>query len=231
MGPADAGAIAGKGKRATREGGRVVLEYLDTVTGHAPGVPDPGGNLVVGSDPGSGERALAITLLLWEALRKAGIPVIEAERLDTRRVRVDEVELIPLEVIVRNRATGSFLRRYGRFAREGTALEGLIELTLKDDALGDPLIVDEAVRLLGLASADELAEMRRLAQEVNAVLNGLFAGTDVEVWDFKVEFGRYGAGIVLRDELSPRTARFRTEEGAPVPDEVVLATVRRRAAG
>jgi len=202
-----------------------VLEYLDTVTGHAPGVPDPGGNLVVGTDPGSGERALAITLLLWEALRRAGIPVIEAERLDARRVRVPEVELIPLEVIVRNRATGSFLRRYGRFIEEGTPLSGLIELTLKDDALGDPLIVDEAVRLLRLASVHELREMRRLAQKVNTVMIELFTGTDIEVWDFKIEFARHRAGLVLRDEVSPRTARFRTKAGARVPDHAVLSTV------
>jgi phosphoribosylaminoimidazole-succinocarboxamide synthase len=151
--------------------------------------------------------------------------VIPAERLDARRVRVAAVELIPLEVIVRNRATGSFVRRYGRFVREGEPLEGLVELTLKDDALEDPLIVEETVRRLGLASADELNTMRRLAQRINRVLHRLLAGTKVEVWDFKVEFARYRGGLVLRDEISPRTARFRTPAGSPVPDGVVLATL------
>lgn len=154
--------------------------------------------------------------------------MIPAERLDARRIRVAVVELIPLEVIVRNRATGSFLRRYGRFTRAGQRLEGLVELTLKDDALGDPLVVDEAVRRLGLASADELTTMRRLARKVNRALNRLFAGTKVEVWDFKLEFARYRGGLVLRDEISPRTARFRTKEGARVLDQTVLSTAAAR---
>ncbi len=218
--------IEGKGKRAFLDGDGVILEYLDTVTGHASGLPDPGGNVVVGTEPGSGERSLAITLLLWEVLEQGGLPVIPIARLDERRLRVPRADLIPLEVIVRNRATGSFVRRYRRFVAEGAPLGGLVEFTLKDDRLGDPLIVEDAVQVLGLASPGEIAEMRQLAGRANAVLSEAFLGTGVEVWDFKLEFARYRGRLVVRDEFSPRTMRFRTRHGNPIPDGRILDTLR-----
>lgn len=221
-------AVQGKGKRALRDKDGYIVEFLDSVTGHAPGIPDPGGNVVVGTDPGSGERALAITLLLWEALRQAGLPVLPMVRVDECRIRVPAAELIPLEVIVRHRATGSFIRRYGKFVPEGASLSGLIEFTVKDDAQGDPLILEEAVAMLGLASREELAEMRRLATKAGAVLQAVFAGTGIELWDFKLEFARYHQQLVVRDELSPRTMRFRNSNGDRVPDAVVLDTLRHR---
>jgi len=121
---------------------------------------------------------------------------------------VRKVEIIPLEVVVRNIAAGSFSKRFG--IEEGTPLERpLIEFYYKNDALGDPLVTDDHALILHLATADDLAELRRLALAVNDLLVRRFREAGLILVDFKLEFGRLPSGeIVLADEISPDTCRL-----------------------
>ncbi len=188
---------------------QVLIRYKDTITGRPDGIPDPGGNQVVGAIPDSSGKYLSVTLALYQALAEAGIPVIAAEQIGPDQIMVEPLVLLPVEVICRNRATGSFTRRYGKFVREGQMLNALIEFTLKDDALGDPLIVEAALVRLGLLTPVEIQLIHTHTERTNRVLQSLFATMGIELWDFKLEYGRRRDGtIVLRDELSTRTARF-----------------------
>ena len=201
----------GKGKTvyACPDANVVILKYKDTITGHPNGMPDPGGNQVVGAIPDSSTKCLGISLALYQVLQTAGIPVAQTERISPDQIKVEFLQLLPLEVICRNRATGSFLRRYGQSARQGQALNGLIEFTLKNDALGDPLIVEDAVIRLGLLNREDINATKAHTTRTNNTLQAFCAGLGLELWDFKVEFGRRPDGVlVLRDELSNRTARF-----------------------
>ncbi len=201
----------GKGKTAfsTPDADTVILQYKDTVTGHSDGKPDPGGNQVVGTIPESGRKCLDISLALYRVLEKAGLAVARMERIGADQISVEVLDLLRVEVICRNRATGSFVRRYHPWVREGQALNGIIEFTLKDDAAGDPLIVEDALTLLGLLDRNAIETMKACAARTNDVLKTFCAGHGIELWDFKLEFGRRKDGtLVLRDELSARTARF-----------------------
>jgi len=121
---------------------------------------------------------------------------------------VKKVQIVPIEVIVRNRAAGTFSRRYG--VEEGRVLpKPLLEFSYKNDALGDPLIYAEAALALGLLGEDELARIRELALGINALLKDYFAQHNLELIDFKLEFGRLEDGrLVLADEISTDTMRL-----------------------
>jgi phosphoribosylaminoimidazole-succinocarboxamide synthase len=153
---------------------------------------------------------------LFRYLEANGIPTHFVRELSEREMLVRQVEIVPLEVIVRNRAAGTFSKRYG--VEEGTHLKKpLVELSLKNDALGDPLIYDDAVLALGLATASELSRIKELALRVNELLREFFLKRGLEVIDFKLEFGRLDppglpqgekGAIVLADEISPDTMRL-----------------------
>ncbi|MDP3046592.1 MAG: phosphoribosylaminoimidazolesuccinocarboxamide synthase [Chloroflexota bacterium] len=200
----------GKGKTVfSTPDARVLIQYKDTITGHSDGISDPGGNRVIGAIPDSSHKYLNMTLALYQIFEEAGIRVAQWERISIDQIKVEFLDLIPVEVICRNRATGSFLRRYGPYVREGQALRGLIEFTLKNDSLGDPLIVEDALVLLGFLNRDEIHSIKSYSTQTNDTLQTLCASLGIELWDFKLEFGRRLDGtLVLRDELSTRTARF-----------------------
>lgn len=201
----------GKGKAVylTLDASAVILQYKDTVTGHSDGNPDPGGNQVVGTIPGSGRKCLDISLALYRVLEKAGLAVAQMERIGVDQVSVERLDLLRIEVICRNRATGSFVRRYHPWVCEGQALNGIIEFTLKDDSAGDPLIVEDALVSLGLMDRNAIGTVKASATRTNNALQAFCTGCGIELWDFKLEFGRRRDGtFVLRDELSTRTARF-----------------------
>jgi phosphoribosylaminoimidazole-succinocarboxamide synthase len=191
------------------DAGAVILQYKDTLTGHSDGIPDPGGNQVVGSIPESGRKYLDISLAFYQVLENSGLPVARMERIGADQLKVEVLDLVRVEVICRNRATGSFVRRYSPWAHQGQSLNGLIEFTLKDDSAGDPLIVEDALVLLGLLDQKAIEEVKSCTSRTNDALLKSCATLGIELWDFKLEFGRRQDGIlVLRDELSPRTARF-----------------------
>lgn len=157
--------------------------------------------------PGKGVVNNKVSAALFRLLEAYGIPTHFLEELSDREMRVKRVEIIPLEVIVRYRAAGSFARRYG--LKEGAPLKApLVEFSLKDDALGDPLICKEAVLTLGLATEEEVETLTRLALKAGEVLKAFFLERGLELVDFKLEFGRHGGEILLADEISPDTMRL-----------------------
>jgi phosphoribosylaminoimidazole-succinocarboxamide synthase len=128
-----------------------------------------------------------------------------------REQLIREVEIIPLEVVVRNVAAGSLSTRLG--LEEGTALpRSIIEFYLKDDKLKDPMVTEEHITAFGWASPQELDDMTALAIRINDFLSGLFLGVGIRLIDFKVEFGRLWEGelmrIILADEISPDSMRL-----------------------
>ena len=152
-----------------------------------------------------------ISAHLLPALGAIGIPHHFIEKLNLREQLVKQVEIVPIEIIVRNVAAGSICSRLG--LTEGEALPApLIEFCLKDDDLGDPVVAREHITLLGYADDDELDEIIYLTEKVNDFLTGLFFAIGVRLIDFKLEFGRLeeqdGYQIVLADEISPDNCRL-----------------------
>lgn len=160
-----------------------------------------------GTIAGKGVVNNRISAQLFRYLESQSVPTHFLRELSEREMLVRQVEIVPLEVIVRNRAAGTFSKRYG--VEEGTPLaRPLVEFSLKSDALGDPLIYDEAALALGLLSEEELGRIRELSLRVNELLRAFFLERGLELIDFKLEFGRLGGEIVLADEISPDTMRL-----------------------
>ena len=149
-----------------------------------------------------------VTNFLMTLLEKEGVPTHFIEQVSDRETLVKKVSIIPLEVIVRNIAAGSFSKKYG--VEEGTNLKcPTLEFSYKDDALGDPLINAYHVLALGLATREELDLITKYAFKVNDVLKAYLLDLGIELVDFKLEFGKTSDGtIVLADEISPDTCRF-----------------------
>lgn len=144
---------------------------------------------------------------LFKQLEKEGIPTHLIEELSDRETAVKKVSIVPLEVIVRNVSAGSFSKRLD--VPEGTEFtEPTIELSYKNDELGDPLINEYFARALNLASWDEIETIKKYAFKINEVLKEFFLAAELRLIDFKIEFGRYHGTIILADEISPDTCRL-----------------------
>ncbi|MFW2488515.1 phosphoribosylaminoimidazolesuccinocarboxamide synthase [Clostridium chromiireducens] len=150
----------------------------------------------------------AITSVIFELLEKAGVKTHFIEKLNDREQLCKKVEIVPLEVIVRNVAAGSMAKRLG--LEEGFALKTTVfELSYKDDSLGDPLINDYHAVGIGATTFEELKVMYDMTAKINDVLKAVFKEQNINLIDFKIEFGRLADGtIVLADEISPDTCRF-----------------------
>lgn len=161
-----------------------------------------------GTIVGKGELNNRITAIFFDMLRENGIDNHFVELLSPREQLVRRVEIIPLEVVVRNVAAGSLAKRLGM--PEGTALpQPVVEFYYKDDALGDPLVNTSHIKVLGIASDADLAKLEELGIKVNEILRSYLAARNVNLIDFKLEFGRRPDGtILLADEISPDTCRF-----------------------
>lgn len=147
-------------------------------------------------------------------LAEIGIPTHFIKHLNMREQLVRSVEIIPLEVIIRNYAAGSFAQRFG--VDEGEPIGGpLIEFCLKNDELGDPFLAESHILAFELASPDELEEIHHLSVRINDFLSGLFLGKGMRLVDMKLEFGRFyedendmRGTVILADEISPDTCRL-----------------------
>ena len=150
----------------------------------------------------------AISTLIFRELERAGVKTHYLETLNDRDQLCRRVEIIPLEVVVRNVIAGSMAQRLG--LEEGTEPENTIfDICYKNDELGDPLMNDHHAVALGFATYDELAEIYRMSARINELLTALFARINIKLIDFKIEFGKTQTGeIVLADELSPDTCRL-----------------------
>lgn len=145
---------------------------------------------------------------MMQIMEKHGIPTHFVKELSDRETVVKKVTIVPLEVIIRNIAAGSFSKRFG--VEEGKALlNPTLEYCLKDDALDDPMINDYQITAIGAATKEDLATIADLTFKVNDVLKAYFAGVNIELVDFKIEFGKTPDGqIILADEISPDTCRL-----------------------
>jgi phosphoribosylaminoimidazole-succinocarboxamide synthase len=192
----------GKAKRvyATDQPKYVIVEYKDDATAF--------NGEKRGTIGGKGELNNRMTAIFFELLGGAGIPTHFVERLSDREQLVKRVTIIPIEVVVRNVAAGSLSKRLG--LSEGQELpRPIVELYYKSDELGDPLINEDHIAILGIATPEQLARIREYALTVNSLLREHLAGRRVLLVDFKLEFGTDAAGtILLADEISPDTCRF-----------------------
>ena len=192
----------GKAKRvfATNDPELLIVDYKDDATAF--------NGLKKGTISGKGVINNQMSNRLMQKLEKAGIPTHFVRELSERETLVKKVAIVPLEVIVRNIAAGSFSKRYGM--EEGVVFEQpTIEFSYKNDALGDPLLNTLHARALGLATDTEIEQIKCYAFRINELLKAFWAECGVTLVDFKLEFGRLPDGtIVLADEISPDTCRL-----------------------
>lgn len=161
-----------------------------------------------GTIAGKGAINNRVTNHLMKLMEKNGIPTHLVEELSERETAVKKVKIVPIEVIVRNIATGSLSKRLG--LPEGTKLKStVLEYCYKDDALGDPMINEYHALAMGIATQEELDTIARYSFQVNDILGAYLKDLGIELIDFKLEFGKLSDGtIVLADEISPDTCRF-----------------------
>ena len=144
---------------------------------------------------------------LFLLLEQGGVPTHFVERLSDRELLTKKVTIVPVEVVVRNVVAGSLAKRLG--LKEGDPIEpAIVEWYYKNDALGDPLIADEHIRLMKLATPEHMTEIKKLALKVNSLLQPFFRERQMILVDFKLEFGLHKDRLILADEISPDTCRF-----------------------
>ncbi|MGN0165068.1 MAG: phosphoribosylaminoimidazolesuccinocarboxamide synthase [Lachnospiraceae bacterium] len=144
---------------------------------------------------------------VMQILEKEGVPTHYVQELSDRETAVKKVEIVPLEVIIRNISAGSFAKKLGM--EEGIKLKRpTLEFSYKDDALGDPMINGYYAVAIGAATQEEVDKITEYAFKVNEVLIKYFAECGIELVDFKIEFGRYHGEVILADEISPDTCRL-----------------------
>jgi phosphoribosylaminoimidazole-succinocarboxamide synthase len=201
------------------ENGNYLLKFKDDVTG-VNGVFDPGANQVGLTMEGSGKAGLQLTKFFFEKINEQGIPThFISANLDDLTMTVQKATPFGkgLEVICRFRAVGSFLRRYGLYAKEGQPLDALVEVTLKDDSRNDPLITEDTLDMLGILSREEYGILRDLTKKIANIVKDELAKKGLELYDIKFEFGRIGEDqhIALIDEISGGNMRA-YKDGSPV---------------
>ncbi|MGB4504585.1 MAG: phosphoribosylaminoimidazolesuccinocarboxamide synthase [Syntrophaceticus sp.] len=188
------------------DNGNYLLKFKDDVTGEN-GVFDPGANTVGLTIEGAGRAGLRLSKYFFELLRDKGIPnhYLDAD-IEKATMTVKPAELFGngLEVICRYRAVGSFLRRYGMYAKEGQPLDAFVEFTLKDDSRQDPPITEDALVMLGILSPEEYKVIKDLTKKTANIIKEELAKKGIELYDIKFEFGRIGEEkeIALIDEIS-----------------------------
>ncbi|EOR26394.1 MULTISPECIES: phosphoribosylaminoimidazolesuccinocarboxamide synthase [Clostridium] len=191
----------GKAKKiyATEKAEEVIVYYKDDATAF--------NGEKKGQIEDKGALNNAITSMIFEMLKENGIKTHFIEKLNEREQLCKKVEIVPLEVIVRNVAAGSMAKRLG--LEEGFELKTTVfELSYKDDSLGDPLINDYHAVGIGATTFEELNKIYEMTAKINELLKEFFIKQNIRLIDFKLEFGRYNGEILLADEISPDTCRF-----------------------
>ncbi len=192
----------GKAKKiyATDKENEVIVYYKDDATAF--------NGEKKGSIEDKGQFNNDITSIIFKMLEENGIKTHFIEKLNDREQLCKKVSIVPLEVIVRNVAAGSMAKRLG--IEEGTLLKTTVfEISYKNDELGDPLINDYHAVAIGATTFEELQEIYAMTDKINELLKKFFASVNINLIDFKIEFGKTDDGkIVLADEISPDTCRF-----------------------
>ena len=191
-------------------GGNILLKFKDTVTGHPGGESDPGGNVVIGSVDGVGFGALKMTHYYFELLKMLNIPThyVSAD-LPKNEMTVRPAVLFGqgLEFVVRYKAAGSFVKRFGYYCQEGEELPKIFEVTLKDDARDDPPVTREILAALNLVTPSQFDKIHSEAIKICDIVKDDLHSRGLELIDIKVEFGMVDGGIALIDEISPGNMR------------------------
>lgn len=204
----------GKAKRVRRRGdGRVEIFFKDDATA--------GNGKKRASFPGKGVLCSQISEIFFRYLAARGVATHLIERLDERTFLCRAVSIVPLEVVVRFRAAGSLVQRVG-LEKNSVCEPPIVEFYYKRDDLGDPLINDDHVRILKLATPAELLLMREAGMQIATELADLLLRANIALYDLKLEFGRTDKGLLLADEISPDTCRFRDVNTLQVLDKDVF---------
>ena len=191
----------GKAKKvfATDDPDYCIVSYKDDATAF--------NGLKKGTIVGKGVVNNRMSNFMFQLLEKKGIKTHFVEELNDRETLVKKVSIVPLEVIVRNKAAGSLSKRLG--LEEGTPMKTpVLEFCYKDDALGDPMVNEYHILAAGFATKEDLDTISSMALRINELMLEFFRSVNVDLIDFKLEFGRCSDGIVLADEISPDTCRF-----------------------
>ncbi|MBP1755433.1 MAG: phosphoribosylaminoimidazole-succinocarboxamide synthase [Firmicutes bacterium] len=177
----------------------LIVDYKDDATAF--------NGLKKGTIVGKGVINNKMSNYVFRLLEQEGVPTHYIEELSDRETAVKKVEIVPLEVIIRNVSAGSFAKKMGM--EEGIRfISPTLEFSYKDDALGDPMINDYYAIAIGIATREEIEQITKYVFKVNEVLCKYFESIGIELIDFKVEFGRYKGQIILADEISPDTCRL-----------------------
>ena len=192
----------GKAKKvyATNDPDLVIVDYKDDATAF--------NGEKKGTISGKGVINNKMTNFMFKMLEKEGVPTHLVEEISDRETIVEKVSIVPLEVIIRNVAAGSFSKRMG--VEEGKQLLcPILEFSYKNDDLGDPFINDYYALALGIATKEDIETISKYAFKVNEFMVKFFKGLNIDLIDFKIEFGKTSDGtIILADEISPDTCRF-----------------------
>lgn len=191
----------GKAKKVytTEDSDVLIVSYKDDATAL--------NGLKKGTIVGKGAINNRMTNFIFKKLEAKGVPTHLVEELNDRETAVKKVEIVPLEVIVRNFSAGSFAKKMGM--EEGVKFScPTLEFSYKDDELGDPFINDYYALALNLATKEEIEAITKYAFMVNEALIEYFEALNIDLIDFKIEFGRYHGNIILADEISPDTCRL-----------------------
>ena len=191
----------GKAKKVylTDDPDALIVDYKDDATAF--------NGLKKGSISGKGVVNNRMSNLIFKMLERNGVPTHLIEEISDRETVVKKVSIVPLEVIVRNVAAGSFSKRFG--VEEGKQLSSpTLEFCYKNDDLGDPMINDYQIYALNLATREEIEKISQLTFKINSLLCAFFKEIGIKLIDFKIEFGRYHGDVILADEISPDTCRL-----------------------
>ncbi|MGI6576954.1 MAG: phosphoribosylaminoimidazolesuccinocarboxamide synthase [Eubacteriales bacterium] len=192
------------------ENGNILLKFKDDATVGEDGQLDPGGNKVGATIEGLGQASLRISKYYFEKINQAGILThyIDSD-LEAGTMTVKPATFFGkgVEVICRLKATGSFIRRYGDYCAEGRDLDFYVEVSLKDDERGDPMITVDALEMLGIMSKAEYEEVRALTRQITRIVRDDLNDKGLTLYDIKLEFGRIDGKVALIDEISPGCMR------------------------
>ena len=205
------------------ENGNVLLKFKDDCTGKD-GVFDPGENTVGLTIEGIGKENLKTSIYYFELLKKAGIKT----HYVSANIEEATMEVLPgkvfghgLEVICRLVATGSFIRRYGEYIKNGTPLEnGYVECTFKNDEKGDPLVTSEGLEALGVMSMTQFNQMKEQTLKITKIIADDLKTIGLDLWDIKFEFGYNNDEVILIDEIA--SGNMRVYKDGVIDDPIEL---------
>lgn len=207
------------------ENGNFMLQFKDDVTGEN-GVFDPGANTIGLAIEGIGKANLAVSVKFFEILKEKGVKThYVSSDLDKGTMEVLSAKVFGggVEVICRHKATGSFIRRYGGYIENGADLDSYVEMTLKDDEKGDPLIIPDALEALGIMSLKQYDETKALTKKISGVVRDTLKDMGLTLYDIKFEFGYNKDEVILIDEIA--SGNMRVYKGDKIVEPVDLTDI------